>query len=125
MSTNHRTTLPIKKERKMLGEANRVKDLTGVLTKQQQLRLKSYYRHLKKSPQARADHATGTIIEAIQNIASALDDAAVAIMYNIPARGAEPDRSLYRLDSARKKLTRALYLTSEEVQRPDSKEALR
>jgi hypothetical protein len=75
----------------------------------------------KNSPQERADDAVGTIIEAIQNIAFALDDASVAIMCHIPAKGAEPERGLDRLAGARKGLARALHLITTEMQPPGGK----
>lgn len=50
------------------------------------------------SAQERADRAIGIIIEAIQEIAFALDAASAAIMNYIPAKGAEPKAALHKLD---------------------------
>jgi hypothetical protein len=94
---------------------------TGVLSERQRRRQKRYFWRLALSPQARADRAIGVIIGAIQNIALAIDDASIAIMYHIPAENAEPDRGLDRLHSAERRLTRALYLISDAVQREDQK----
>jgi hypothetical protein len=93
-----------------------------LLTKSPQ-EIRSLLRDRKNFPQYRADRAIGATIEAIQNIAEALDNAAVAIMYHIPAKFAEPERGLDRVYSARVNLVRALYLLSDEIQQPDSKKA--
>jgi hypothetical protein len=73
--------------------------------------------------QERADRAIGIIIEAIQEIASALDAASVAIMYYIPAKGAEPKEALHKLDCAKQHFARALHLIDEVKQPPASKNA--
>ena len=61
-------------------------------------------------PQERADHAMMNIIEVIQTIGFALDESVQAIMYYVPAKGAEPKTTLYHLDSVKKLLAHALYL---------------
>ena len=60
--------------------------------------------------QERADPAMINIIEVLQTIGFALDELVHAIMYYVPAKGAEPKPALCRLDSAKKHLARALYL---------------
>ena len=50
------------------------------------------------------------IIEVIQTIGFALDESVHAIMYFMPAKAAEPKPGLCRLESAKKHLSRALYL---------------
>jgi|HubBroStandDraft_6_1064221.scaffolds.fasta_scaffold426208_1 hypothetical protein len=70
--------------------------------------------------QERAERAIGIIIEAIQETAFALDAASLAIMYYIPAKGAEPKEALLRLDRVKERFGRALYLI-DKVGRPPSK----
>jgi hypothetical protein len=75
----------------------------------------------KEEPaQDRADHATNIIIEAIQEIVSALDLAVHAIMYYMPAKGAEPEASLERLDRVKERFARALYLINQVGQPPSA-----
>jgi hypothetical protein len=70
--------------------------------------------------QERAERAIGIIIEAIQETALALDAASLAIMYYIPAKGAEPTEALLRLARVKERFGRALYLI-DKVGRPPSK----
>jgi hypothetical protein len=70
-----------------------------------------------------ADHAIGAIIEAIQNIALALDDAAVALMFYLPAKGAEPAEALRKLDHVKERFGRALHLMN-LVEHPTSKNSI-
>ena len=70
--------------------------------------------------QERAERAIGIVIEAIQETALALDAASLAIMYYIPAKGAEPKEALLRLDRAKERFGRAIYLI-DKVGRPPSK----
>src|SRR4051812_6669447 len=58
--------------------------------------------------QEQADHAIGNIIEAIQDMALAINDAAMALMFYLPARGAEPEPALQRLDTVKKRCLRAV-----------------
>ena len=62
------------------------------------------------STQEDADRAIGIIIEAIQQIALALDAASLAIMYYIPAEGAEPNEALDKIDRVKERFGRALDL---------------
>jgi hypothetical protein len=71
--------------------------------------------------QERADHAIGLVIEAIQQIAYALDAASVAIMYCIPARGAELDEASRKLDWVKEHFARALRLIDKVKQPPMSR----
>jgi hypothetical protein len=75
----------------------------------------------KNSPQDRADCAIVTTIEAIQHIAEALNNAAIAIMYHIPAKFAEPQRGLDWVYRTRESLLRALSLLRDRVQKPSTK----
>ena len=70
--------------------------------------------------QERAERAIGIIIEAIQETALALDAASLAIMYYIPAKGAEPDEALDKIDHVKVRFGRAVHLL-EQVGRPPSK----
>jgi hypothetical protein len=56
--------------------------------------------------QYKADAAIGIIVEAIQQVALAIDDAAVALMFYLPATGAEPDEAIRKLDSSKRRLSR-------------------
>ena len=60
------------------------------------------------------------IIEVIQTIGFALDELVHAIMYYMPAKGADPKPALCRLGSAKKLLARALHLI-DEVERSKPK----
>jgi hypothetical protein len=71
-------------------------------------------------PQERADHGMMIIIGVIQTIGFALHESVHAIMYYMPAKGAEPKQALCRLDSAKKHLARALHLI-DEVERSKPK----
>jgi hypothetical protein len=57
-----------------------------------------------------ADHAVGNIIEAIQQIALALDGAAVALMFYLPAKGSESSEAVRRLGRAQERFARAVHL---------------
>jgi hypothetical protein len=72
----------------------------------------------KESAQVRADRATGIIIEAIQSVVSALDDAVHAMMYYMPAEGAEPDRALQKLDRVKERFSRAACLIDKVGETP-------
>jgi hypothetical protein len=74
-------------------------------------------------PQEYADYAISIIAEAIQNVAYALDNAAVAILYNIPAGGAEPDRYLERVGRMNQNLRRALTLIADNITQPTGAKA--
>jgi hypothetical protein len=71
--------------------------------------------------QERAERAIGIIIEAIQETALALDAASLAIMYYIPAKGAEPKEALLRLDRVKERFGRALYLIDQVGRPPPAK----
>ena len=70
--------------------------------------------------QERAERAIEIIIEAIQETSLALDAASLAIMYYIPAKGAEPKEALHALDQVKVRFGRAVHLL-EQVGRPPSK----
>ena len=75
--------------------------------------------------QERAESAIAIIIEAIQEIAFALDAASLAIMYYIPAKGAEPEEALHKLDCVKQHFARALYLIDEVKQPATSKKRMK
>jgi hypothetical protein len=75
--------------------------------------------------QERADLAIGLVTEAIQQIAYALDAASVAIMYCIPAKGAELDEASRKLDWVKEHFARAFRLIDKVKQPPMSKRQLK
>ena len=61
-------------------------------------------------PKKRVDEAIIDIIEVIQSVGFALNELVHAIMYYMPAKGAEPKPALCGLDTAKEHLARALWL---------------